>query len=615
MGIRFHNPAFLWFLLSLIPLTLFYIYLTRREQTIVPSLQVWRSTQSTDAHLLNRPLKRFLEWLLASLFVLFIVLQAAGIHLQTSSSTRTLLLLVDNSSSMIRTDDGPTTSTLLEKSVDNIHQLLGDLPEQVRWRIYQLAPSPRLTDRGTGPVHERRLGQISSAPLEASETRIHRFMNSLLTNVEQSASGLQSYLYTDQQLSALPALLKRHPELQMIPVGGPAGNVAITDASLERRWNGQLSSIHVDLHNYSDSSRSFPVRLHGLTKKNRQTSISAGASKHIRIPVTPGTPSPEQVGIVMDTADPFPTDNGAYFRRKPQQTIPVRIDLPPPSNRFTRSAVRSAGPSFSLEPEDADAEHREKTGGNPGPEPIRLLETTPDSQPEPGTISFLRSTDNAKRQTVQQPVSSSGSSKLTTGLDFHELNLQSFVPLQRDPDETCLLTSGEHCLAVLSSSEEKRPYVRFGFALSDSNFTLLPEFPVLLHRILDVFRQRLDRSNAGSFTETQETDSHTSLKRTWLRPDGGLEQQQINRPATTSRILPPGWYEAMNQKGNRTLKPVNFFHPNESRMNRTSPIVERRISSSSPPSHETPADSFPFRIIVLLMTLLTWSGFLILSVN
>lgn len=610
MDIRFHTPEFFWFLLTLIPLALFYIYLTRRRSSVVPSLQIWRSTKPAEVRFLNRPLKRFLEWLFATFFVLSVTVLAAGIHTASSPAPQQLILLVDNSSSMTRSDDESSESTLLRRSLDKLNQVLRNLPDDTRWRIYQLAPSPRLADRGTGPVTDNHLVQLPAAPLDASGTRLQRFLHSLMKNIDPSDSGVQSYLYSDRQLPNLPSLLQQHSDLQLIPVGGPAGNVAITGASIQRRWNGKPRALHLDLHNYSDSSNSFPLRLHGMDKKNRQITLSAGESKRIRLPLGAETDLPNRLGVVMDTADPFPTDNGAYFRRRTQSSIPVRIDLPSPSARFVRTAIVSAGAPFTVQPGSASSDQRSNEENR---DPIQLIERSPDAPPEPGTVSFLSSSIHENLRSPQKPISTNSASTLTKNLDVQELTVQAFSPLNPDADETCLLASGEHCLALIGPADEKRPYVRFGFALPDSNFPLLPEFPVLMHRMLDRLSQNQKNAEAG-FSRSDQVLGQTPLTRTWLRPNGGLAQQRINGSEETSPVLPPGWYRVANRNENRTFTPINFFQPDESRMNRTSPTVEQRISASSPPSPSTSDEPFPVRTLVLLIALVTWSGFLVLSI-
>lgn len=605
MSIGFHHPGFLWFLLFLIPLALVYMYLTRRASRVFPSLKIWRSTTSAEAQLLNQPIKRFLEWLFASLFVLFVTLLAAGIHIRTSPDAQQLLMLVDNSSSMTRTDTESSASTFLKRSVNQLHKVLRHLPKGRRWRVYQLAPTPRLAGRGTGPITEPRFSQLSAAPLQASGTRLERFLNSLLD------SSVRPYLYTDQQLPELPALLQTHSDLQIIPVGGPAGNVAITSASLKRRWNGRPRTVHLILQNYSDSSRTFPIRLYGMTKQNRQTTISAKQTKHIQIPVKYGPDPPDRLGVVLDTADPFPTDNGAYFLRRTQQPIPVRIELPSPSSRFVRSAITSAGPSFTLVSERSDTDRSSTVRYQ---EPLQLLETKSNTPPEPGTISFVNASDEENRKTNPEPISRSSDSPLTTGLDFQELTIENFSPLQPEEKETCLLTSGSLCLALLGRSDRQRPYVRFGFALSDSNFPLLPEFPVLIQRILKHLQKRTHQSNPNHHgSPTHQLLDEQTVTRTWLRPTGGLTQNRIDRSDGKEQRLPPGWYRSANGQKRWTAS-VNFFYPNESNMNRTFSTVENRISTSSPPSQSTPNQPVPLRQLILLFLMVTWCGFLILSI-
>ncbi len=608
MHIAFSNPAYLLFLLLLVPVTLCYIYLTRHTTRIVPSLEIWQSARDSNPPLIQHSLRRFLEWLFACLVLSGLVLLASGPHVPATTPDRPLIFLLDNSSSMLRRGANSSNRSLLEQAKTRIQQELNRLSPEFRWRIYHLAPAPRLLERGTGPP-DQDVTAPDEAPLKAGQKRLDQFISSIADTPDTSSPSPPVYCYTDQQIQNLSSLLKTHKQLRIVPIGGPEPNTAITRATLKRKRT-DTPIISVRITNYSASPNNVPLLLHGVTKDTIHREIPPESSRNVRLPVRHEKKKQNRVGIVLDFDDPFTLDNAAYFTDR-TQPVPVRVEMSSGAVPYVRSAIRATGPPFVIANDADDSE----TSSSSSRQSIIITDDPPE---ERGTFSgiFFRSTRTSSNsvQTEKPPdIHSDQLSSITEGLAFDEFQVKTFHPFTPGSDETCFLSTNEGCLAVLGTPEDTAPYVQFGFELSQTNLVVLPEFPLLLQRLLRRLTGRPDLTSKLAVTERLKSNQTADTYiREWLRRDGSISLEHVSNITPQPLSLRPGWYRAAGSKKSE-VKAVNFIHPKESRMNRTSSIVNQRSVKPANFQVSTGDNSFPLQELILFLTVFCWGVFLCIA--
>jgi hypothetical protein len=337
--VSFLNP---WMLMGLaaaaVPVAVHFFDLRRPRRVDFSSLAFVRQVEERTMQRLK--LKR---WLLLALRVLAVaclalafaqpvlspdIAQSAG---GAARAPTAMAAVVDNSLSMTRRAGGQGTA--LRRAKGRAEALAGQMRPGDRLRLSATAgrgEGQRGTFRNAGAAREALSGveaQAGAAPLARTARRAAR---RLAESGRAEARAL--YLFTDLQRSTLTDTLAEEsgsgPEASenlraaLVPVGGGAQNVAVTDVSVESRIveAGEPVQVTATLENYGTEARggvgaSVYLGAEGNAQRVARTTadLQAGASETVSFTVTPRRRGWRPARVEIEGAGGFPADDTRHF--------------------------------------------------------------------------------------------------------------------------------------------------------------------------------------------------------------------------------------------------------------------------------------------------------------
>ncbi len=466
--------------------------------------------------------------------------------------------------------------TYRDRAIRKTVDLLQLLDADTAWKMIKLSPSPGLVRNGVGPPGRNELqNRLSLNPLQVSKTRLSDYVDALM-NKQRGEKHTPYLLVTDGQLPGLTPPVSNRPGMTVLPVGGASPNVAVTEGRIQRNWKGVPNRMRIRLQNFSDQERKFPLRLHSFTREAVEVSMAAGETKWLGFPINTANKEAERMGVVVDANDEFLQDNAVYAYRSQPRTYPVHLEVEPESRPFIRMLMKSLGEPFQLLDKNNGVEERResvqkpaisiRSGGDVDRGPVRL-----------GAVFFTRTAGKEGSGTVVETprnIELNESVDLVKNLSFGELQVERSRVLVPNEHETGLISCDSGWIALRGTSPDGTSYLRFGFSLAESNLMILPEFPILIRNALKWFI----REQGPETSEMMRVGTRLSLppdasvfQRRWLKLDGTVEVQRNDPEGTrdSRELNEPGWYEVDTSGDKARHRAVNFFFPEESKMNRT----------------------------------------------
>lgn len=225
----FLAPAYLWFLLLLIPLTAIYLLKVKPEQRFTPALFLWHKlVEEKQTSALFRQLRDWISLVMLFLAVTAIIMTMARPVLSTASTNRNLLLVIDNSASMAAQDHGTSRLQQAKKIASNIIRNLSNSRQII---IATVAGEFTVVVNATGNRRELYNGinkiTVSDMPLNpAALTFLHKSQNFL--------TGSRTLLLSDGCFSNAAKLTG----IELLKIGQPVKNGGITAFDLVRLPGG-----------------------------------------------------------------------------------------------------------------------------------------------------------------------------------------------------------------------------------------------------------------------------------------------------------------------------------------------------------------------------------------
>jgi hypothetical protein len=317
------NPGML-ITLALIPiLILIHTLKPKPRQVEVSNLFLWQAAlKERSRHWSFERLKRNLPLLLQILLVILAALALANpAWFYSISKKGNLILVIDTSASMkTKTESGTRFDRAREKALE----LIGQRDRDQKILIVEAAKKPRVKAGFSGDAHQSARFVKNLAPTDASAD-LEPAIYLALSFVDPSRQDL-IYLITDGAGSDLADLVKKHPKINPVIIGGGDHNIGITRFEFRQEMGGNDKyEIMLEIMNFSAEPVDCATRLLIDTTElfNASVSLQAQEKKTLIFPY-----SGLITGIaraVLDIDDDFSIDNRAFLSLSASKDIWVLL--------------------------------------------------------------------------------------------------------------------------------------------------------------------------------------------------------------------------------------------------------------------------------------------------
>ncbi|MCB1257467.1 MAG: VWA domain-containing protein [Microthrixaceae bacterium] len=468
----FASPLGLLALGLAIPIVALHILRSRRVEVTVASTLSWDEFDRPVAA--ARPWQR-LRWsiplILQLLAVALLALALAGPSLDTGKrSADHLVIILDTSASMAATDGSPTRLASARSTVDELTSQMGE--GSVVSVIAAGAPARVVASRLEPSAIASRIDS-----LEPSEGGFDgEAASSLAIGMDSPRESVAYALVGDGGLTA--------SDIQLLPAGTEFHKVGRRDANLGitnvvASASGERTHVQVTITNSGTSRRTAVTRVDVDGRDAASQSVTVGSRDSVEVGFD--VPNGDKIAIHLDSNDLLALDNHAYAAGPSAREL--KVLRAGPDNLFL-DALLATRPLVKVTPVATLAESTEPLGA------FDLAIFDRVDVPSDISIPFLAIASPSGAPgvtvtgTVEAPVAAliRNDTALLDGLDLRELAIASAQRIDA-PAATTLIGSEDTPLVVEGRSNGN-PFVYMGFALNDSNFALLPTFPLFGDRTI-----------------------------------------------------------------------------------------------------------------------------------
>lgn len=304
---RFLNPS-AFSLLALIPIVVLLHFLKlRRQQQIVPSVQMWLSAcEETQTNVPFQKLKIPLSLPLQILFLLTVIGSIARPALyRPLENSDQAILIIETSASMNAKHNGKTRFDLAKSES---LRLINQLPPDCRIMILDTSIPPNIRSPFTSDKTKLR-STINQLSVQHTSSRLKSVL-SAVSNYQ--TVDTQVFIVSDNFDGLTNLELKN---LQMIPIGKRLDNVAIVKFNVTRNLDRPSQIIiFAVLQNFSEISKDFKIRLEieGNWIDDQPVRMPAGKrSKEIVFTLEDAGLDGHVVTVLFDLDDALSVDNSA----------------------------------------------------------------------------------------------------------------------------------------------------------------------------------------------------------------------------------------------------------------------------------------------------------------
>ncbi len=539
-----------WSLLWLVPIggviVALYLLKLRRRDEIVSSVMLWEAVvQDTQANAPFQKLRRNLLLLLQLLVALALVFTVARPFLWASSlGGRTSAIVLDGSASMKATDEPGSrfaravaeAKTLINRKQPGDQALVvlaGEKPEV-------LAPLTTDKDKLMRALDKARASDATGDIREAI---------TVAASLVSSRAEAQVSVLSDGAFPKPDEMSLGGVELQFLPVGKRAENVAVTAFDVRDTVGGDARQTFVTVQNFGKKARTFPLNIEVDNKlaDAHEITLAPGQSKSEvfdRIGVRAG-------GVVtarVDLADDLTADNTASVTVPPRRK--VKILLVSEGNFFLENAL-NIDPNVVLD--------SVRPGGyKPGTgHEMTVLDTNsaPKNLP-PGRYLFWGAASGGEVPVTitgadadkPQILDWSRTHPLMRFVDLANVHLRRANAVSPLPWATTLAETDNGPVIVAGERGETRA-VYVGFSVFDSDMPLRYAFPIFLSNCVQWLTARPGEGGGvhrpGEIVPLSASTEQGAL--TVTRPDG---RRDVIAPAGDARrAAAPSFYERTDTVG------------------------------------------------------------------
>lgn len=346
---QFLNPA-AFYLLGIIPIVVALHFLKLRRHTrFVPSIMFWLST--AEDRRANIPFQRLRNLLLPLLQVLFLLLLIGSVARpalrRPGFMPGKVILIVDNSASMLSAEMGETRLTLAKQEAQQYIQEVaasGGMMLMVSNSPDAYIQQAFTTD--TSKLHQA----IEGIP----QTHAPRDLRPVFDAATHYADSPQDkIIFISGTFENLP---DASLPIQEIVVGGNAANIGIVRFSVEML--ADRYEVLIGIQNFMDNAREFNVQLavESVPLDDRMVSIPPSETKSVLFSGDPSGLEGKVLSAHLDVEDHFPLDNSAWALLSPVPSLRILLVSDNP-NSLLPELLKSYGDHVQLDLVDPQDYH------------------------------------------------------------------------------------------------------------------------------------------------------------------------------------------------------------------------------------------------------------------
>ncbi len=459
-------PAGAWAFSGLAVVIALYILRRKATQHEVPSLLLWRQTQS--AREASRPFQKlrkqwllFLQLLCVALLAFSLLRPAlvGGVHGE-------LAFIVDVSASMQATRQGKTR---LDLAVQDAMAMVDGMQEGDAVTV--LTAGSTVGQAITRSPDKQKIKAALRALKPENGTADMDGAVSLAQAMRRDIPELSIIVYSDSYAA-------QNGDVEVRPVGAGADNRSVLSLSCTPQESGMAAFARI--MNYGAACEvTVECYADGALCDIRTLSLEEGAPQSVQFSV------PQEAQIVWTqivTGDAIAADNTRYWVN--QKATERRVLLVTEGNVFLEKALALRGDLVVLKTTAADAVSLE------GFDLYILDGTCPEPLPESGALLAFAPTADILGIHPEGAQTTAGMLRMSTGalaeaiaknMLLSEISLRTYHPLTGG--EPVLTWDGKPLLSVASQGNRRGAVA--GFDLHDSNLPMKADFPILVQNLLE----------------------------------------------------------------------------------------------------------------------------------
>lgn len=589
----------LWLGLAAPAIILLWVLRPKRPLLKVSSLLLWPSSPAERRA--ARPWQRLrnhpLLWI-QLLVALLLMLAAARPFFPAEAAARHLIVLLDASGSMRARDVEPDRFTAARTAVLGLARGLGPGQEVT---VVRMDERPRVLVAGgqsVGQLEEALAAEEASfGPVDVATTL------ALATGLTQ---GPAEWVMVGDGGLMLPEKAQRPAgtSYRFIPVGRPAGNVAVTGLSA-RRDASQLV-LQASIRNWGPQPVSGRLRLlsEGRLVSAREWRLDPGTEDYITWSHLPLDGSWYEVRLSGLPAEANALEHDDRAWEAVATGGESQLLLVTPGNSFLARAlsVQSGLRAFQVAPADWPGLVSQGTAYQ-----LTILDRIwPDNLP---AGNFLIVGPPAGEQFRPGQQWTKPGHPLLRHVDWQEVRVASARKLPLDASwETVIDSDGGPLLAVRTLGGRREALLAFD--LSNSDLPLRPAFPVLMANLLDWLLPRGDAPMKVLTGSDLIMEPSPLVQQLWVEsPEGIRKELAPPWPPEPFRPSSPGLYRVIQESESgqqQSLLVAGGFHPQEADLTPRSIDLPVSGGTSLPPARGAFALWPWLAAAVLLLSLLEW---------
>jgi hypothetical protein len=319
LGTYFHLPWGLLALLAVPAILALHLFRRRFEPRVVSALFLW----ATDDHIVmsgrkREPLRSSVSLWSELLAATCLAFALAGPRSCGSDSARHLVVVLDDSASMAATPGGESAAARVRQALE---RRIRALHSADRVTVIESGALPR-TLVGPGALGAEALERLAAwNPRSAA----HDY-SAALGMALQHAAGTRVYFYTDTPVEELERTNPLPAEVEVVALGRPAQNVAITQAQrITGAEEGAPERALLSVRSFAAATRTLELRLYAGTEllAQRALELAPGKSQSLALDLPAGAPPIE----ARLSADDFEFDDRAYLAPPPARGLALHVAL------------------------------------------------------------------------------------------------------------------------------------------------------------------------------------------------------------------------------------------------------------------------------------------------
>lgn len=447
------NPGGLWLLTAAIPLIGLYFYRVRPRRVRVPNLSLWLEMVAEERRWGGTRLREVVSLLLLLSAIGSLALALAGAEIPAlAHAPQTYHVLLDTSSSMEAAEpDGRTRAAAAEAFV-----------AQLRERLYyndtlNLMPSP-------GEHFAPFVESVAADPPDGT----------ILIVSDRSEAG---------------------PEVagaRWVDVASKRPNVGFTRAVLGRAPEERWYTARVRVRNFGDAQASVRLdcRLNGKARRTESLTLAPGQERAASWTFD-GAVEGGELAIVLSPPDAYGLDDVVRTRLPPARPVPVAVFHAGRINPFLMETLEILKEADEIDGALSFIEPAERFESLRLPRSmVRIFDGGTLNAPLPPGRYLLIGTRGRGMPLETGPelrdppvVSWNADSPVNRFLEFSSLHVRSARPIVAN-GSTETLVEVENAIIGCTQRDADRALIYLSFRLEDSDFGLLPSFPIFIRNAL-----------------------------------------------------------------------------------------------------------------------------------